>query len=150
MEKANNFRGLTDKEVVKSREEYGENVLTPPKKTSLWRLYLDKYNDPIIKILLVAAAISLGLAAIENDFVETIGIFLAIFFATTVGFYFERDAAKRFDELTALGDDQPVKVWRNGRVVEIAQRNVVVGDVIVIGVGDEIPADGRLLEATEL
>ena len=150
MEKANNVRGLTDKEVVKSREEYGENVLTPPKKTSLWRLYLDKYNDPIIKILLVAAAISLGLAAIENDFVETIGIFLAIFFATTVGFYFERDAAKRFDELTALGDDQPVKVWRNGRVVEIAQRNVVVGDVIVIGVGDEIPADGRLLEATEL
>ena len=150
MEKANNFRGLTDKEVVKSREIYGENVLTPPKKTSLWRLYLDKYNDPIIKILLVAAAISLGLAAIENDFVETIGIFLAIFFATTVGFYFERDAAKRFDELTALGDDQPVKVWRNGRVVEIAQRNVVVGDVIVIGVGDEIPADGRLLEATEL
>ena len=94
-------RGLSDKEVAESRLKHGENVLTPPEKTSLWRLYLDKYNDPIIKILLVAAAISLGLAAIENDYVEAIGIFLAIFFATTVGFYFERDAAKRFDELTA-------------------------------------------------
>ena len=98
-------RGLSDKEVAESRQRHGENVLTPPERTSLWRLYIDKYNDPIIKILLVAATISLGLAVIENDFVEAIGIFLAIFFATTVGFYFERDAAKRFDELTALGEE---------------------------------------------
>ena len=89
-------RGLSDKDVADSRQKHGENVLTPPKKTSLWRLYLEKYNDPIIKILLVAAAISLGLVVIENDYVEAIGIFIAIFFATTVGFYFERDAAKRF------------------------------------------------------
>ena len=143
-------RGLSDKEVGESRQKYGENVLTPPKKTSLWRLYLDKYNDPIIKILLVAAAISLGLAAIENDYVEAIGIFLAIFFATTIGFYFERDAAKRFDELTALGEEQPVKVVRNGRVVEIPRRDVVVGDIVVLGVGDEVPADGRIFEAIDL
>ena len=143
-------RGLSDKDVADSRQKHGENVLTPPKKTSLWRLYLEKYNDPIIKILLVAAAISLGLAVIENDYVEAIGIFIAIFFATTVGFYFERDAAKRFDELTALGEEQPVKVLRCDRVVEIPRREVVVGDVVLLGVGDEVPADGRLFEATDL
>ena len=143
-------RGLSDKEVAESRLKHGENVLTPPEKTSLWRLYLDKYNDPIIKILLVAAAISLGLAAIENDYVEAIGIFLAIFFATTVGFYFERDAAKRFDELTALGEEQPVKVVRRDRVVEIPRREVVVGDIVMLGVGDEVPADGVLFEAVDL
>lgn len=150
MEIGKKVRGLSDKEVAESRLKHGENVLTPPQKTSLWRLYIEKYNDPIIKILLVAAAISLGLAAIENDYVETIGIFLAIFFATTVGFYFERDAAKRFDELSALGEEQPVKVVRNGHVVEIPRREVVVGDVVVLGVGDEVPADGKLVEAVDL
>ena len=141
-------RGLTDKEVEDNRRRYGANVLTPPKKTSLWRLYLEKYNDPIIKILLVAATISLGLAVIEDDYVEAVGIFIAIFFATTVGFYFERDAARRFDELTALGEEQPVKVVRNDRVVEIPRKDVVVGDIVVLGVGDEVPADGLLFEAT--
>ena len=143
-------RGLSDKEVAESRQRHGENVLTPPERTSLWRLYVDKYNDPIIKILLVAATISLGLAVIENDFVEAIGIFLAIFFATTVGFYFERDAAKRFDELTALGEEQPVKVVRNGHVVEVPRREIVVDDIVVLGVGDEVPADGILFEAVDL
>ena len=143
-------RGLSDKEVAESRQRHGENVLTPPERTSLWRLYIDKYNDPIIKILLVAATISLGLAVIENDFVEAIGIFLAIFFATTVGFYFERDAAKRFDELTALGEEQPVKEVRNGHVVEVPRREIVVDDIVVLGVGDEVPADGILFEAVDL
>ena len=143
-------RGLSDKEVAESRQRHGENVLTPPERTSLWRLYIDKYNDPIIKILLVAATISLGLAVIENDFVEAIGIFLAIFFATTVGFYFERDAAKRFDELTALGEEQPVKVVRNGHVVEVPRREIVVDDIVVLSVGDEVPADGILFEAVDL
>ena len=137
-------RGLTDKEVKENRQRFGANVLTPPKKASLWRLYLDKYNDPIIKILLVAATISLGLAVIEDDYVEAVGIFIAIFFATTVGFYFERDAARRFDELTALGEEQPVKVVRNDRVMEIPRRDVVVGDIVMLGVGDEVPADGLL------
>ena len=150
MKMERNARGLSDKEVAESRQRHGENVLTPPERTSLWRLYVDKYNDPIIKILLVAATISLGLAVIENDFVEAIGIFLAIFFATTVGFYFERDAAKRFDELTALGEEQPVKVVRNGHVVEVPRREIVVEDVVVLGVGDEVPADGILFEAVDL
>lgn len=142
--------GLSDEQVVASRARHGENVLTPPKKTSLWTLYLDKYNDPIIRILLVAAAISLVFAFIEQDFVETIGIFLAIVFATTVGFYFERDAARKFNMLTAMDDDQQVKVRRGGRVVEIRRRDVVVGDIVLIETGDEVPADGRLAQATDL
>ena len=112
MKEENKVRGLSEQQVKENRERWGANVLTPPERTSMWKLYLEKYNDPIIKILLVAAAISLALAVIENDYVEAIGIFLAIFFATTVGFYFERDAAKRFEELTALGEEQPVKVVR--------------------------------------
>jgi Ca2+-transporting ATPase len=131
--------GLSDSEVERSRAEHGQNVLTPPQRTSLWKLYLDKYRDPIIRILLVAAAISLILAFIENEFIETIGIFIAIFLATTIGFYFERDAAKKFNVLTALGEEQPVKVRRNGKVTLIPRRDVVVGDVIIIETGDEIP-----------
>ena len=150
MNEENKVRGLTEQQVRENRERWGENTLTPPERTSMWKLYIEKYNDPIIKILLVAAAISLGLAVIENDFVEAIGIFLAIFFATTVGFYFERDAARRFEELTALGEEQPVKVVRGGHVVEIPRREIVVGDIVVLAVGDEVPADGKLFEATDL
>lgn len=142
--------GLTAAEVAESRAKHGENILTPPTHVSLWRLYLDKYNDPIIKILLVAAAVSLGLAFVEGNFAETAGIFLAVFLATTVGFYFERDAARKFDVLTAIGEEQPVKAVREGTVCEIARRDVVVGDVIIIETGDEVPADGILFEATDL
>ena len=145
-----NREGLSREQVSASRNKYGENVLTPPKKTSLWKLYIDKYRDPIIEILLVAAAISLVLAFINNDFMETLGIFLAIFLATTVGFYFEVDAAKKFNVLTAMNDDQPVKVRREGKVMEIPRREVVVGDIILVEVGDEIPADARLLSAVNL
>ena len=142
--------GLTDEQVKKSREQYGRNVLTPPQRTSLWKLYLDKYRDPIIQILLVAAVVSLILAFFENNFMETIGIFLAVFLATTVGFYFERDAAKKFNVLTALGEEQPVKVRRNGKVMEIPRHDIVVGDVVLLEVGDEVPADGKLLAVTDL
>ena len=142
--------GLTDEQVKQSREKHGLNVLTPPHRTSLWKLYLDKYRDPIIQILLVAAFISLVLAFIEQNFMETIGIFVAVFLATTVGFYFERDAAKKFHVLTALSEEQPVKVRRNGRVMEIPRHDVVVGDVVLIEVGDEVPADGELIASTDL
>ena len=142
--------GLNDQQVEQSRREHGENLLTPPKRTSLLRLYLEKYNDPIIRILLVAAVASLALAFFHKDFIETIGIVLAIILATTIGFYFERDAAKKFDVLTALGEESPVKVRRNGTVTEIPRKDVVVGDVIIIEVGDEIPADGRLIASTDL
>ena len=142
--------GLTDEQVKKSREQYGKNVLTPPQRTSLWKLYLDKYRDPIIQILLVAAFVSLILAFIEKNFMETIGIFVAVFLATTVGFYFERDAAKKFNLLTALSEEQPVKVRRNGKVMEIPRHDVVVGDVVLVEVGDEVPADGELIVCNDL
>lgn len=142
--------GLTDKQVKQSREQHGKNVLTPPQRTSLWKLYLDKYRDPIIQILLVAAFVSLILAFIEKNFMETIGIFVAVFLATTVGFYFERDAAKKFNLLTALSEEQPVKVRRNGKVMEIPRHDVVVGDVVLVEVGDEVPADGELIVCNDL
>ena len=142
--------GLTDEQVKQSREQHGKNVLTPPQRTSLWKLYLDKYRDPIIQILLVAAFVSLILAFIEKNFMETIGIFVAVFLATTVGFYFERDAAKKFNLLTALSEEQPVKVRRNGKVMEIPRHDVVVGDVVLVEVGDEVPADGELFVCNDL
>ena len=142
--------GLSDEQVKQSREQHGRNVLTPPQRTSLWKLYLDKYRDPIIQILLVAACISLILAFIEKNFMETIGIFVAVFLATTVGFYFERDAAKKFNLLTALSEEQPVKVRRNGKVMEIPRHDVVVGDVVLVEVGDEVPADGELVVCNDL
>lgn len=142
--------GLTDEQVKQSREQHGKNVLTPPQRTSLWKLYLDKYRDPIIQILLVAAFVSLILAFIEKNFMETIGIFVAVFLATTVGFYFERDAAKKFNLLTALSEELPVKVRRNGKVMEIPRHDVVVGDVVLVEVGDEVPADGELIVCNDL
>ena len=142
--------GLSDEQVKQSREQHGRNVLTPPQRTSLWKLYLDKYRDPIIQILLVAAFVSLILAFIEKNFMETIGIFVAVFLATTVGFYFERDAAKKFNLLTALSEEQPVKVRRNGKVMEIPRHDVVVGDVVLVEVGDEVPADGELILCNDL
>lgn len=146
----NILKGLSSEEVLQSRTQHGENVLTPPAKTPTWKLYLEKYNDPIIKILLIAAVISLILSAIEGEYIETIGIFLAIFLATTIGFCFERSAAKKFEMLTALGEEQLVKVRRNSTVTEVARKDIVVGDVVLVEAGDEIPADGELAESSDL
>ncbi len=143
-------KGLSEALVLESRRQHGSNVLTPPARRSLWQLYLEKYDDPIVRILLVAAAVSLCLAFVSGQFVETVGIILAVLFATTVGFYFERDAAKKFDVLTQLGEEQAVKVLRDGQVAEIPRRDVVVGDVVLVEAGDEVPADGELLTATAL
>ena len=142
--------GLTDEQVALSRNEHGANILTPPKRASLWALYIDKYRDPIIQILIVAAAVSLIFSFINGEFLETLGIFLAIILATTIGFYFERDAARKFDVLTTLGEEQLVKVRRNGHTTTVARKDVVVGDLIVIEVGDEIPADAMLLQSADL
>ena len=142
--------GLTAREVEQSRVKHGENVLTPPRRQSMWRLYLEKYNDPMVRILLVAALVSLALAFVKDDYIETLGIIAAVLLATTVGFYFERDAARKFDVLTQLGEEQPVKVVRDGQVVEIPRREIVVGDVVVVETGDEVPADGQLFESTDL
>lgn len=143
-------QGLTAAEVLQSRLEHGENVLTPPKQPSKWRLYLEKYEDPMVRILLVAALVSLALSFVKQDFVETLGIIAAIILATTVGFYFECDAARRFSILTQMGEEQSVKVMRDGRLQEIPRREIVVGDIVIVETGDEVPADGKLLESTDL
>ena len=139
--------GLTSAEVEESRRTHGENVLTPPRRQSMWRLYLEKYEDPMVRILLVAALVSLVLSLVRHDFMETIGIIAAIILATTVGFYFERDASRRFNLLTQLGEEQPVRVLRDGHIQEIPRRDVVVGDVVIVETGDEVPADGTLFDA---
>ena len=142
--------GLTDKEVLENREKHGINLLTPPKKASMWKLYLEKFNDPVIRILLVAAFFSLVISIIEGEYAETIGIFFAIFLATGIGFYFEYDANKKFELLNAVGEETPVTVRRNGKIQEIPRKEVVVGDIVILNTGEEVPADGVLTEAISL
>lgn len=142
--------GLTDEEVRKSRAEYGVNLLTPPKRPSLWRLYLEKFEDPVVRVLLVAAFFSLIISVVENEYAETVGIIAAILLATGIGFFFEYDANKKFDLLNAVNEETLVKVIRNGHIQEIPRKDVVVGDIVVLETGEEIPADGELLEAISL
>lgn len=142
--------GLTDQEVLSSREKYGVNLLTPPKRPSMWKLYLEKFQDPVIRVLLVAAFFSLIISIIESEYAETIGIFFAIFLATGIGFYFEYDANKKFDLLNAVGEETPVTVIRNGKIHEIPRKDIVVGDIVILNTGEEVPADGTLLEAVSL
>ena len=142
--------GLTDDEVLQSREKNGINLLTPPKRPSLWKLYLEKFEDPVVRVLLVAAAFSLIISIIENEYAETIGIIAAILLATGIGFFFEYDASKKFDLLNAVNEVTLVKVVRNGRVQEIPRKDIVVGDIVILETGEEIPADGELLEAISL
>ncbi len=150
MDKSNRNLGLTLEQVLESRRKYGENRLTPPKKESVWRLFLEKFNDPIIRVLLVAAVLSLVISVIENEYAETIGIFFAIILATGVGFWFEYDASRKFDLLNQTNDDVMVKVLRDGNVTEVPRSEVVVGDVVLLDTGEEVPADGDLLESVSL
>ena len=142
--------GLNEQEVKQNREKYGVNLLTPPKRTSLWKLYLEKFEDPVIRVLLVAAVFSLIISIIENEYAETIGIIAAILLATGIGFYFEYDAGKKFDLLNAVNEETLVKVLRSGRVQEIPRKDVVVGDIVLLETGEEIPADGELIEAISM
>ncbi len=144
------YVGLTDEEVLKSRAEHGVNLLTPPKRPSLWKLYLEKFEDPVVRVLLVAAFLSLVISVVENEYAETIGIIAAILLATGIGFFFEYDANKKFDLLNAVNEETLVKVMRNGRIHEIPRKDVVVGDIILLETGEEVPADGELLEAVSL
>lgn len=142
--------GLTDEQVRKSRAEYGVNLLTPPKRPSLWKLYLEKFEDPVVRVLLVAALFSLIISIVENEYAETIGIIAAILLATGIGFFFEYDAGKKFDLLNAVNEETLVKVIRNGHIQEIPRKGVVVGDIVVLETGEEVPADGELLDAISL
>lgn len=145
-----NYKGLSNHEVITSREKHGRNVVTPPPETPWWKLFLEKFKDPIIVILIVAAIVSLIVGIMEGSFIESIGIIVAIGLATGVGFYMEYSAKKKFDILNQVSDTEPVKVIRNGAVVEVPKDELVVGDIVILSTGDEIPADINLLEAQEL
>ena len=142
--------GLTDAEVARNRRQYGTNLITPPPQTPWWRLYLAKFNDPIIIILLVATAISLGFGILHGDLTESVGIICAVLIATGVGFWQEYGAKRKFDAMKSDADFDPVKVRRNGTVVEVGKDRLVVGDTVLLNAGDEVPADIRMREATDM
>ena len=152
------YEGLSDRQVAESRRLYGTNVLTPVEKEPLWKRFLEKFADPLIVILLVAGLMSVGISFYEffglgadlSVFFEPVGIFMAVFLATTLAFIFEYKADREFSLLSQADDEQPVKVVRNGHVCQVAKRDVVVGDTVMVQTGDEIPADGTLLDATTL
>lgn len=145
-----NYQGLSQEEVIKSREQHGKNLLTPPKQKEWWQLYLEKFKDPIIIILLVALGVSFVVGFIEGSLIESIGILIAIILATGVGFWMEYSAKKKFDILNQISDTENVKVIRNnGTTMEIPKDELVVGDIVILSAGDEIPADIELLEAIE-
>ena len=158
MEQKHHFNGLTEAEVLESRKKHGVNILTPPKKEPLWKQFIEKFEDPLIRILIVAGVLSIGISCYEYwnlheskaVFFEPIGIFVAILLATGLAFYFELKANKAFSILNQVNDDEPVKVIRNNNVVEITKKDVVVGDIVILNTGDEVPADGELLEAVTL
>ncbi|MCP9612304.1 calcium-translocating P-type ATPase, PMCA-type [Coprobacter tertius] len=158
MEQKQHLTGLSDQEVVTSRLKYGENILTPPKKESLWSQFIKKFEDPIIRILLVALLLSFGVSIYQYTtgmedagvFLEPAGIFLAVILATMVGFFFELSANKKFDVLNQVNDDTLVKVIRNSSIREIPRKDVVVGDIVILETGEEVPADGILIEAVSL
>ena len=153
------YQGLTSQEVEENRKKFGENVLTPPEKVSLWKQFLEKFEDPIIRILLVAWGLSMIIAGVHcwgpeqagfAAFLEPLGIFFAILLASMTGFIFEVKANRAFDVLNTVNDDVPVTVIRDGKIQEITRKEVVVGDIVVLNTGEEIPADGTLLEAVSL
>ena len=151
-------KGLTNEQVEESRKKHGSNVLTPPQKESLWHQFLQKFTDPIIRILLIALALSIGVSLYEffahdeglKVLFEPIGIFVAIMLATCIGFAFEVSANKKFEVLNKVSDDEEVKVVRNGNITVIGRKEIVVGDIVIIETGDEVPADGELIDAFSL
>ena len=158
MESKHHYTGLTAREVAQSRSKYGENVLTPPAKAPLWLQFLDKFRDPLIIILLIAGALSILISCYEyfglgdgpTVFFEPVGIFVAIMLATGLSFYFEYQADKEFAILNKVNDDEPVEVIRDSNTTLIPRREVVVGDIVIVNTGEEIPADGELMESTLL
>ena len=152
------YTGLTDAQVLESRKQHGENVLTPPEKEPLWKLFLEKFTDPIIIILLIALVSSIGVSCYEyfaikepaSVFFEPVGILIAVLLATVVGFCFELSANKKFEILNQVNDDTFVKVIRNGNICQVSKKDVVVGDIVILETGEEVPADGELREVVSL
>lgn len=158
MKTKHHYTGLSAQEVEASRKEHGENVLTPPAKKPIWLQFLDKFKDPLIIILILAGVLSIGISFYEYlglghgaaVFFEPGGIFVAILLATGLSFYFEYQADKEFAILNQVNDDEPVEVIRQSNITEVPRRNIVVGDIVVLNTGEEVPADGELLESIQL
>lgn len=158
MEQKHHYTGLTDAQVLESRRKNGANVLTPPEKEPLWKQFLEKFGDPLIIILMIAGALSIGISCYEffglgqgaAVFFEPVGIFVAILLTTGLAFYFELQADKEFTILNHVNDDEPVEVIRNGNTTQIPRKDIVVGDIVILNTGEEVPADSELLEATSL
>ena len=152
------YAGLTDSQVAESRKIHGNNILTPPAQAKWWKLLLEKFSDPLIIILLIAGVLSIGIAIYEymqlgqgpEVFFEPVGIFMAIALATGLSYIFEARANKAFKILNQVNDDEPVEVVRNKMVTTIPRKDVVVGDIVMLNTGDEIPADGELLNCITL
>lgn len=150
MEQKKHYTGLTDKQVHESRSKYGVNILTPPEMDPLWKQFLEKFEDSLIIILMIAGVLSIGISCYEylgldqawTVFFEPIGILVAILLATGLAFYFEMKANKAFNLLNQVNDDEPIKVIRNSNVVEVPKKDIVVGDIVTLGTGDEVHADG--------
>lgn len=158
MSQIDRYTDLTDAEVLESRKKNGVNILTPPEQDPWWKEFLDKFSDPLIIILLVAGVLSIGISFYEffglgqdwKVFFEPIGIFVAILLATGLAFYFELKANNEFRILNKENDNEKVRIKRNGSETEIPRKDVVVGDIVILETGNEIPADGELLEAETL
>ncbi len=158
MSQKHHYTGLTDAEVLESRQKNGVNILTPPEKDPLWKRFLEKFGDPLIIILMIAGVLSVGISCYEfwglgkgaSVFFEPIGIFIAILLATGLAFIFELKADKEFALLNQVNDDEPVQVIRNGNAMQVPKKDIVVGDIVILNTGEEVPADGELLEAVSL
>ena len=158
MKKKIHYTGLTEAQVTESRSKHGANILTPPEKEPLWRQFLEKFRDPLIVILLIAGALSVLIACYEyyglhegaKVFFEPVGIFVAIILATGLAFHFEQKADREFTVLNRVNDDEAVEVIRSGNTTKVPRRDIVVGDIVIINTGDEVPADAVLLESAQL
>ncbi len=149
-DKLSRFKGLTSAEVEESRKQHGANILTPPERDPWWKLFLEKFDDPVIRILIIAAVIAIAVGAIHGEYAEGVGIILAILLATTLAFLNEYKAGKEFDILNQVNDEVPVKVIRDGNFTTVAKKDLVVGDIVLVEIGEEIPADGEVLESVSL
>ncbi|MBU1108829.1 MAG: calcium-translocating P-type ATPase, PMCA-type [Candidatus Riflebacteria bacterium] len=144
------YKGLNSAQVIENRDKYGANVLTPAEREPWWRLLLEKFDDPIIRILMIAALMAIGVGFVNGEYFEGIGIVIAILLATTLAFINEYKAEKEFDILNQVSDEAPIKVVRDGAFTTVPIKDLVFGDIALIEAGDEVPADARLLEAVSL
>ena len=140
-----NNNGLSDKEVIINREKYGENIFTKKKQDTFFKLLLETFSDPIIKILLIALGIKTIFLIRDFDWYETVGIVLAILVASLISSISEYGSMRAFNKLTEETSKINVRVKREGNIQSIPLSEVVVNDLVVLSTGDRVPADGIIV-----